>query len=235
MKTKFTLLAALLLAFSTLAVADETDCPNCNPDDPSADVFDANACVGPTLSSQAAADMFCRGANRADIATFKYSARRRTCNTFTKCGAWEYISPEKFVGGYMGNSQYAPAPYLANGGTLALSTSTGGVTVNFVTKGFVNPEEVLNFYSTDTLPSSTATGNVSASHAISNGRSANWLNNGSINSGTNLRSHSIQFTDHCARFYAYGSTSPDSTATWTEYQLGGISRYRPGQALRRYR
>ncbi|MBS1962884.1 MAG: hypothetical protein JST04_11755 [Bdellovibrionales bacterium] len=238
-----------ILVFSVLALSfansfaranESFNCPNCTPDDPNADVFDPNSCVGPTLTSQAAADMFCRGANHVDIAAYKYVARFRVCNNFTQCGAWTYAPAEQMLATYTRQDGRFPlGGYLGHGGTLALNTETTGVRAGFVSAGFLTDQDKMNHYTSSVLPTT------GSSAPLVDGTQILRLGDGmysNIYFVDPARNHSltavngkttVQFTDHCARFISNARSSTDGTATYVEYQIGAMAKYRPGSALHR--
>src|SRR4051812_4884940 len=125
--TAFVCTLALALT-NTFALASQTAlCPGCPAPDPDGSVFDPSSCIGPTISSQTAARMFCRGATRVEIASFEYAERARICNTYTGCDQWRPLSPTKFMGGYTSRG-YSYASYLTQG-LVALNTLENGIRV----------------------------------------------------------------------------------------------------------
>jgi hypothetical protein len=224
------LIFALSMTLSSTFAADQNRpfCPNCPPDDPNGDVFEPESCVGPTITSAEAAAKFCRGDSQVELANFKYAARVRNCNTFTKCGDWRPLDPTKGILLYdnYGSGGQIYGDGLSAGGSLVLRTLQDGVRVNFASLSFTSKSDgVLNFYTNSELPA-TAGGStyVNGTYAVNlpgylwatdTKRSAE---NGQID---------VQFTDHCARFLTEFKSAADASATWSEIQFGGLARYSP--------
>jgi hypothetical protein len=199
-------------------------------EDPQANVFESAACVGPTLSSQDAANKFCRGANRVELTHFNYVLRVRQCNTLTACGDWKYIAPDgHIIADYENNSQRSDT--LADGGTIVLTTNTNSVNVAFVSQSFMR-NLAGQIWTMTSLPAQTNP-NVSLMDATTITRLGNegarsgiefYLDN--TQAYASITKQVLQFTDHCARFVIQGKPSnPDQTGSWMEYQFGALARY----------
>jgi len=229
--SSFLVLSALLVAGGASAAGPA--CPNCPPEDPRGNVFDATSCVGATLTSAEAAEKFCRGAHQVELADFHYAVRARNCNKHTGCGNWSALSVAKHIGvqGYAWDD-FLFGTQTDAGGTLGLQTFSDGVSVNFVSKGF-NPgrKGVFNFYTTQRLPATEAGTFLPTSIGYDFAGYVDGLRMTAGN-GTNrmsdrapLYGDGIQFTDHCARFLGSAKTKPDASSSWVEYQIGGLARY----------
>jgi hypothetical protein len=231
---KITFLCMLATFAAGLASATETSpqCPSCPPENSSDDVFDPNACVGPTLTSAEAARKFCQGTSQVRLAEFNYAVRMRVCNKFTNCGNWIPLSVESHLGS---ESYNAPEFWFATasklGGTLTLDTIPDGVRVNFIAKGFSvppGPSGTFNFVSTNVLPS-TPTDSLVPSSISDDLQPTSWglylTGESADRDRARVYPQGIQFTDHCARFLAHAETEIDGSANWIEYQMGGMARY----------
>jgi hypothetical protein len=224
--SNFLILTTLALS-STLAIAGG---PRHPLEDPQANVFESAACVGPTLSSQEAANKFCRGANRVELTHFNYVLRVRQCNTLTACGDWKYIAPDgHIVADFQNNSEFSDT--LADGGTIFLTTNSSAVQVAFVSQSFMKNLSgniwTAAFLPAQSDPSISLLDSRTGSQLGGEGPRpgiAFYLN--STQSFGAMTKQVLQFTDHCARFVIQGKPStPDNTGSWMEYQFGALARY----------